>query len=116
MGVLKTYPVTKFINGEKVETSDVSIVTSSIYTTTGESSVIIKGEGAKTVILNHETTDHITVKALTDNVLIKTTKGLIDAEYEEIEIHDRLFGYLSGWLALRLPLLRVAGSLQSLWA
>ena len=87
MGVLKTYPVTKFINGEKVETSDVSIVTSSIYTTTGESSVIIKGEGAKTVILNHETTDHITVKALTDNVLIKTTKGLIDSEYEEIEIH-----------------------------
>jgi len=87
MGVLKTYPVTKFIAGEKVTTSDVSIVTSSIYTTTGESAVIVKGEGDKTVILNHETTDHITVKSLSDNVLIKTTTGSIDGEYEEIEIH-----------------------------
>jgi hypothetical protein len=87
MGILKTYPVTKFIAGEKVTTSDVSVVTSSTYTTTGESAVIIKGEGNKVIILNSKTTDHITIKSLTDSVLIKTDKGLIDGEYEEIEIH-----------------------------
>jgi len=83
MGIIKTYPVTKIINGETFTTSDSIICKSSSYTTKGESSIIVRGIPNCVVTLDEKTTDHVTIKSMT-NVTIKSSK-LIDDEFNQIE-------------------------------
>ncbi len=83
MGIIKSYPVTKIINGLTVNTSDSIVCVSKTYTTKGESAIIVRGVPSCVVTLDETTTDHVTIKSMT-NVTIKSDK-LIDDEYNQIE-------------------------------
>jgi hypothetical protein len=83
MGIFKSYPVTKIINGVEIKTSDAIICTNTGHTTNGESAIIVKNTDSCVVTLNENTTDHITIKSMT-NVTIKSDL-LIDDEYNQIE-------------------------------
>ena len=83
MAIFKSYPVIKIVNGLEVKTSDAIILTNTEYTTNGEAAIIVKGVESCVVTLDNTTTDHITIKSLT-NVTIKSDK-LIDDEYNQIE-------------------------------
>lgn len=83
MGIIKTYPVTKIVNGLTIKTSDSIICKSTSYTTNGESAIIVKGVEKCVITLDETTTDHVTIKSMT-NVTIKSDK-LIDDEFNEIE-------------------------------
>lgn len=85
MAVFKSTPVTKVINGITVETSDVSVVTDSPYTTTGEYTIIIRDVPKCVVTLDSKSTEHVTIKAMTD-VLISSPIEPIDDDYNEILI------------------------------
>jgi hypothetical protein len=102
MGITKSYPVTKIINGKEIITSDSIICTSPTYTTNGESAIILKSQNPCTVILDETTTDHITIKAMCE-VTVKTDK-LIDDEYEEIQLDKfasiELRYIVNGWYVM----------------
>jgi hypothetical protein len=83
MGIIKSYPVTKIVNGVTVQTSDSIICKSAAYTTRGESAIIVRDVPNCIVTLDETTTDHITIKSMT-NVTIKSDK-LIDDEFNQIE-------------------------------
>ena len=83
MAIFKSYPVIKIVNGNEVRTSDSIICTNNTYTTKGEAAIIVKDVNGCIVTLDETTTDHITIKSMT-NVTIKSDK-LIDDEYNEIE-------------------------------
>jgi len=83
MAIIKTIPSRKIINGFVVDTSEISIVSETDYTTNGESCIVIKGVSESTVILNSTTTDHIVVKSMT-RLTIKPDIGKIDEDYDEI--------------------------------
>ena len=86
MSVFKSYPVKKIINGLTIETSDSATVTHSGYITNGESTIVVKSESIDEIslILNHTTTDHITIKSMC-NLVVQSEK-LIDEEYGEIQL------------------------------
>jgi hypothetical protein len=65
MAVIKTIPVRKFINGQQIETSEISLVSELDYRTNGEDCCIIRGIAQSYVTLDSRTTDHVTVKAMT---------------------------------------------------
>lgn len=83
MAIFKSYPVTKIVNGKEIKTSDAIICTNSTHTTKGEAAIIVKGVEQCVVTLDETTTDHITIKSMT-NVTIYSEK-LIDDEYNQIE-------------------------------
>lgn len=83
MGILKSYPVTKIVNGVTINTSDSIVCKSTSYTTNGESAIVVRGVPNCTITLNEKTTDHVTIKSMT-NVTIKSDK-LIDDEFNQIE-------------------------------
>lgn len=83
MGIFKSYPVTKIVNGKEVKTSDAILLNNESYTTNGEGAIIVKNVEQCVVTLDETTTDHITIKSMT-NVIIKSDK-LIDDEYNQIE-------------------------------
>jgi hypothetical protein len=86
MSILRTIPSIRIINGFRIETSECSIISEYEYTTCGESTIIVKGVPSCELNLNSDNTDHVVIKALT-NVLIIADKGLIDEQYNEIEIN-----------------------------
>jgi len=103
MAILKTIPSRKVINGFVVDTSEISIVSETDYTTNGESCIVIKDVSESTVILNSKTTDHIVVKSMT-RLTIKPDIGKIDEDYDEI-VADKYacieFRFMSGnWYIL----------------
>ena len=71
------------INGEILETSEISIVSENQYRTNGEECVIIRNVQESTVILDSKTTDHVVVKSMT-HLTIKPDTGRIDEDYDEI--------------------------------
>jgi len=83
MAILKTIPSTRIINGEILETSEISIVSEREYSTNGEECVIIRNVLESTVTLDSKTTDHVVIKAMT-NIIIKPDTGKIDEDYDEI--------------------------------
>jgi len=83
MAIVRTIPSQKIINGVTIVTSDLVVINEKEYTTKGESAIVVRNVDHCTVFLDSNTTDHITIKAVT-NVTIKTTSGLIDEEYDEI--------------------------------
>ena len=83
MSVEKFNTVIKIINGITVSSSDLAIVSQSSYTTDAESVIVVKDVEQCDIILDEKTTDHITIKSMT-NVTIKSDK-LIDDEYNQIE-------------------------------
>lgn len=86
MAILKSVPSTRIINGNTIETSESVLISESLYTTNGEYVIVIKDVASCKLILDHTTTDHVVVKALT-NVIITTLKNKIDEQYDEVEIN-----------------------------
>ena len=84
MAIFKSVPTTKFINGKEVKTSECVVVESNNYTTNGEDAIIVRGVNYCNLTLNSTTTDHITIKSMTD-VLINSIEE-IDEEFTEIEL------------------------------
>jgi hypothetical protein len=85
MPIVKSTPVDKYINGQHVKASEKVITNDKQFRSKGEEFVVIKGVDFCKVTLDHTTTDHIKIKALT-NVLILPSIGKIDEEYDEILI------------------------------
>ena len=87
MAIIKTIPSTRLINGEVIETSEISIVSEKEYRTNGEECVIVRNVQESTIILDSKTTDHVVIKSMT-YLKIKPDIGKIDEEYDEV-IADR---------------------------
>jgi hypothetical protein len=85
MAVIRSIPHDKIINGMTIKSSERAIVSDAQFRTRGESFIVIKETQACKLTLDHTTTDHIKVKALT-KVLILPSNGRIDEEYDEIFI------------------------------
>jgi len=86
MAIFKSTPVTKIVNGITVKTSGSALITNDEYKTNGEDALVIKDVNYCTVKLDSQTTEHITIKALT-NVLISGDYS-IDDEFDEIELQS----------------------------
>jgi hypothetical protein len=82
MGIVKSYPVTKIVAGKEIKTSDSILCTSDYYKTNGESAIVINSNTECTLVLDETTTDHVTIKAMSDVKVV--TDKLIDDEFEEI--------------------------------
>jgi hypothetical protein len=87
MAIVKTIPSRRIINGIAIETSEISVVSETDYSTTGESCVVVRGVSESVLTLNSTTTDHIVVKSMT-RLTIKPDIGKIDEDYDEI-VADR---------------------------
>jgi len=85
MPIQKSIPMERIISGVVLKTSEICIVSDNSYTTEGESVIITKLVDNCEVIVNHENTDHVIIKALT-NTKIRPITGLIDEEFNEINI------------------------------
>ena len=83
MAILKTIPSRRIINGNVIDTSEVSIVSELDYHTSGEECIIVRGVAHSEITLDSKTTDHIVVKSMT-HLTIKPDIGKIDEEYDEI--------------------------------
>lgn len=86
MGLIKTYPIKKTVNGKEVTVSDTVVVNNTpFYKSNGESAIITKNNNSECVILLDETTtEHVTIKSMSDTT-VKSNK-LIDEQYEEIAL------------------------------
>jgi hypothetical protein len=85
MAIIRTTPSERVVQGKLIVSSESAIVSDSQFITRGEGIVIVKSIDFCKVTLDHTTTDHVTVKALT-KVLIIPAMGKIDDEYDEISI------------------------------
>jgi hypothetical protein len=85
MPIQKSIPMERVISGVVLKTSEICIVSDNHYSTEGESVIITKLVDNCEVIVNHENTDHVIIKALT-NTKIRPITGLIDEEFNEINI------------------------------
>ena len=85
MAVQKSIPMERIISGVVLKTSEICIVSDNEYTTNGESVIVTKIIDNCTVYIDDTNTDHVIIKALT-NTKIKPIKGLIDEEFNEINI------------------------------
>jgi hypothetical protein len=83
MAILKTIPSTRLINGEILETSEISIVSENEYRTNGEECIVVRNVLESVITLDSKTTDHVVVKAMT-KITIRPDKGRIDEDYDEI--------------------------------
>ena len=83
MAIVKTIPSEKIIGGMAIETSEISVVSETEYSTTGESCIVVRGVSQSIVTLNSKTTDHVVVKSMT-RLTIKPDIGKIDEDYDEI--------------------------------
>ena len=86
MGIIKTRPIKKIINGkETIFSETIVVINVPFYKTNGESTIVVKNSNTECVILLDETTtEQITVKSMSDSI-VKTDK-LIDEQYEEIRL------------------------------
>lgn len=85
MAIVRSIPSKRIINGNIVETSEISLVSELDYRTRGESKIIVRGISQSNVVLDSSTTDHIVIKAMT-KVTILPDVGKIDEEYDEIAL------------------------------
>lgn len=83
MGIVKSIPSRRIINGMQINTSEISVVSEKDYRTSGESCIIVRGVTQSSITLDSSTTDHVVIKSMTKLTLIPDT-GLIDEEYNEI--------------------------------
>ena len=83
MAIVKTIPSKKIIGGMAIETSELSVVSETEYSTTGESCVVVRGVSQSVITLNSVTTDHVVIKSMT-RLTIKPDIGKIDEDYDEI--------------------------------
>ena len=85
MAIVRSIPAKRIINGNVVDTSEISVVSELDYRTHGESTIIIRGIAQSNVVLDSATTDHVVIKAMT-KVTILPDVGKIDEDYDEIAL------------------------------
>jgi hypothetical protein len=85
MSIIRTIPSQRIINGELINTSEVSMVSETEYRTNGEDCIVVRGVSYSVITLDSKTTDHTVIKAMTE-VLIKPDINKIDEDYDEILI------------------------------
>jgi hypothetical protein len=85
MAIFKTKPITKIINGIAIKTSDCTLLSNVEYTTSGESAIIVRDVKESKINLDSKTTEHVTIKALCDVLIVADYS--IDDEYDEIELN-----------------------------
>lgn len=85
MAIIRTIPSQRIINGELINTSEVSMVSETEYRTNGEDCIVVRGVSQSVITLDSKTTDHTVIKAMTE-VLIKPDMNKIDEDYDEILI------------------------------
>jgi len=85
MAIVKSIPSVRIINGERIQTSEVALVSESSYTVQGEACIVVRGVKEATLALNSRTSDHVVVKSMT-KLLVVPDVGLIDEEYAEVEL------------------------------
>jgi hypothetical protein len=86
MAIIRTVPVRKIVNGFEVHTSAVAIVSEEFYSTKGEDVIIIRQVSSCKIKLDSTTTDHVTIKSLSNSLIIPD-KGKIDEEWDELSIN-----------------------------
>ena len=103
MAIIRSTPSERIINGQVIISSENALVSETQFRTKGEGTVVIKDVEFSKVILDHSSTDHIVIKALT-KVLILPSSGRIDEEFDEILIDKGAcveFKFISGnWYIL----------------
>ena len=85
MAIIKSIPSTRIINGLRIQTSEVSLVSESDYRVSGESCIVVTGIPKATLTLDSKTSDHVVVKSMT-KLTVFPDVGLIDEEYDEVEL------------------------------
>lgn len=85
MSIIKSIPSEKIINGYRVKTSELSVVSEPEYKTNGEYAIVITGVPNCKLKLDSLTTDRVKIKAMT-NVLIIPDIGSVDEEWDEITL------------------------------
>lgn len=98
MAIVRSRPSERIINGNVIKSSESAIVSDASFRTRGEFLIVIKQTPSCTVTLDHSTTDHVIIKALT-KVLIIPSIGKIDEEFDEVNIDKGTcveFMYASG--------------------
>ena len=83
MAIIRTIPSRRIINGNAIDTSEISLVSELDYRTNGESCIIVRGISESNIVLDSKTSDHIVVKSMTKTT-IRPDVGKIDEEYDEI--------------------------------
>jgi hypothetical protein len=85
MAVVKSIPINRYVNGLLINSSESVVVSEREYKTDGEYSIVVKSIDRCKLILDHNTTTHCVIKALT-NVELVPLEGLIDEEWTDIEL------------------------------
>lgn len=85
MAIVKSIPSRRIINGNAINTSEISIVSETSYKSTGEYLIIVKGVPYCNLTLDSNSSDHVVVKAMC-NVNVIPDKGRIDEEWDEITL------------------------------
>ncbi len=85
MAIVKSIPSVRIINGVRIQTSEVALVSESSYTVQGEACIVVRGVSDSILTLNSNTSDHIVVKSMT-KLLVVPDFGLIDEEFDEVEL------------------------------
>lgn len=85
MAIVKSIPSVRIINGVRIQTSEVALVSESSYTIQGEACVVVRGVSDSILTLNSNTSDHVVVKSMT-KLLVVPDVGLIDEEFDEVEL------------------------------
>jgi len=85
MAIIKSIPSQRLVHGRLVDTSEISVVSETDYSTQGEDCIIVKGVPSCVLTLNSRTTDHIVIKAMT-HLIIKPDVNSIDEQFDEIEM------------------------------
>jgi hypothetical protein len=85
MAIVKSIPSVRIINGLKIQTSDVALVSEPTYRVEGEAFIVVRGVPNATVTLDSKKSDHVVVKSMT-KLLVIPDVGLIDEEFDEVEL------------------------------
>lgn len=85
MAIVKSIPSVRIINGVRIQTSEVALVSESSYMVQGEACIVVRGVSDSILTLNSNTSDHIVVKSMT-KLLVVPDVGLIDEEFDEVEL------------------------------
>lgn len=85
MAIVKSIPSVRIINGVRIQTSEVALVSEPTYRVQGEACIVVRGIDDATLTLDSKTSDHVVVKSMTKLLVVPDT-GLIDEEFDEVEL------------------------------
>ena len=85
MAIIKSIPSVRIIGGVKIQTSEIALVSEPTYRVNGEACIVVRGVEDSVLTLDSTKSDHVVVKSMT-RLLVVPDVGLVDEEYEEVEL------------------------------